>query len=76
MNRRVFGTMPGGAAVEAFCLQGGGASLEFMTCSFGGLCLECEGYPAGMDFPEFGEILVRPGAPQRRATHYAFSTIN
>lgn len=43
---------------------------------FGGLCLECEGYPAGMDFPEFGEILVRPGTPQRRATHYAFSTTN
>jgi aldose 1-epimerase len=43
---------------------------------FSGLCLECEGYPAGVDFPEFGSILVEPGIPQRRATHYAFSTTN
>jgi len=35
-----------------------------------GLCLECQGYPdpgAG-----FGEILVRPGEPQRHRTIYAF----
>jgi len=41
---------------------------------FAGLCLECEGYPAGVDFPEFGCILVEPGQPQHRTTHYAFST--
>lgn len=41
---------------------------------FAGLCLECEGYPAGVDFPEFGSIIVSPGQPQRRATCYAFST--
>lgn len=41
---------------------------------FAGLCLECEGYPAGMDFPEFGSLLVSPGQPQHRTTHYAFST--
>jgi len=43
---------------------------------FAGLCLECEGYPAGVDFPEFGNILVMPGEPQRRVTRYAFSTLN
>lgn len=42
---------------------------------FDGLCLECEGYPAGVDFPEFGSIVVTPGHPQRRATRYAFSNI-
>lgn len=41
---------------------------------FSGLCLECEGYPAGVDFPEFGSILVEPGHPQGRTTCYAFST--
>ncbi len=41
---------------------------------YAGLCLECEGYPAGVDFPEFGSILVKPGIPQRRVTQYAFST--
>jgi aldose 1-epimerase len=38
----------------------------------GGLCLECQGYPdsgAG-----FGDIMVRPGKPQRHRTVYAFST--
>jgi aldose 1-epimerase len=43
---------------------------------FAGLCLECEGYPAGVDFPEFGSIFIQPGIPQRRTTCYAFSTYN
>ncbi|MFZ4681735.1 MAG: aldose epimerase family protein [Terrimicrobiaceae bacterium] len=43
---------------------------------YAGLCLECEGYPAGVDFPEFGSILVNPGVPQRRVTLYAFYTSN
>lgn len=41
---------------------------------FAGCCLECQGYSAGVEFPEFGSILVEPGSPQRRVTHYAFST--
>lgn len=41
---------------------------------YSGLCLECEGYPAGVDYPEFGSILVEPGRPMRRTTRYAFST--
>ncbi len=40
----------------------------------GGLCLECQGYPDGVSHPELGDILVRPGTPQRRTTIYAFST--
>ena len=38
-----------------------------------GLCLECEGYPDGVNHPELGDIVVRPGAPQREATAYKFS---
>ncbi len=41
----------------------------------GALCLECQGYPDGGTHPEFGDILVRPGIPQRRTTIYAFSHI-
>ncbi|MBE35459.1 MAG: galactose-1-epimerase [Opitutaceae bacterium] len=41
----------------------------------GGLCLECQGYPDGVSRPDLGDILVRPGTPQRRTTIYAFSTI-
>lgn len=40
---------------------------------FGGLCLECEGYPDAVNTPGFGDILVRPGTPQRHTTVYAFS---
>ncbi|RPJ35480.1 MAG: galactose mutarotase [Verrucomicrobiaceae bacterium] len=39
-----------------------------------GVCLECEGYPDAVAHPEFGDILVRPGTPQRHRTVYAFST--
>lgn len=40
---------------------------------FAGLCLECEGYPDGVNAPELGDIIVRPGQPQREITAYAFS---
>ena len=39
-----------------------------------GLCLECQGYPNASGVGGFGDILVRPGRPQRRRTVYAFST--
>lgn len=35
-------------------------------------CLECQGYPEGAAHPELGDIVVRPGRPQRRRTVYAF----
>jgi aldose 1-epimerase len=39
-----------------------------------GLCLECEGYPDGVNSPELGDIIVRPGKPRRETTAYAFLT--
>jgi aldose 1-epimerase len=39
-----------------------------------GFCLECHGYPNALAAEGFGDILVRPGRPQRRRTVYAFST--
>ena len=41
-----------------------------------GLCLECQGYPDGVAHPELGDILVRPGSPQRRLTKYAFRIVD
>jgi aldose 1-epimerase len=38
-----------------------------------GFCLECEGYPDGVNVPALGDILVRPGTPRRHTTIYAFS---
>lgn len=38
-----------------------------------GVCLECEGYPDGANTPDLGDIVLRPGAPLRRATAYAFT---
>jgi aldose 1-epimerase len=40
-----------------------------------GVCLECHGYPDGMNAPELGDIILCPGAPQHCTTAYAFSTI-
>ena len=42
--------------------------------AFAGLCLECMGYPDGIDVPELGSILVQPGERCRQTTEYAFST--
>lgn len=53
------------------CATPGKSARPYLPYS--GLCLECHGYPGGVDHPEFGSILVRPGSPQRRVTRYAFS---
>ena len=39
---------------------------------YAGLCLECEGYPDAVNTPGFGDIVIRPGRPQRTRTVYAF----
>ncbi len=41
-----------------------------------GVCLECHGYPDGVNNPGMGDILLRPGEVQRSKTAYAFSTIS
>jgi aldose 1-epimerase len=39
-----------------------------------GLCLECEGYPDGVNSTWLGDIILRPGHPRRSITRYAFCT--
>jgi aldose 1-epimerase len=39
---------------------------------FGGLCLECQGYPDGVNHPELGDIILRPGETYRQTTIYRF----
>jgi aldose 1-epimerase len=41
---------------------------------FGGLCLECQGYPDGANHPELGDIILRPGEIYRQTTLYRFHT--
>lgn len=42
---------------------------------YAGICLECEGYPNGASRPDLGDNVLRPGAPQRHRTIYAFSSL-
>ena len=37
------------------------------------LCLECEGYPNGVNAPQFGNIVLRPGVTYRQTTVHTFS---
>jgi aldose 1-epimerase len=39
---------------------------------FGGLCLECQGYPDGANHPELGDIILRPGGVYHQTTIYRF----
>jgi aldose 1-epimerase len=48
-----------------------GASYE----RYAGLCLECEGYPNGLNHPALGDILLHPGQARIEVTQYAFSTL-
>ena len=38
-----------------------------------GLCMECQGYPDGVNSPEIDDIILRPGQTYRRQTEYRFS---
>jgi aldose 1-epimerase len=49
-----------------------GASYE----SYAGLCLECQGYPNGLNHPAMGDILLHPGQARSEVTQYAFSTLS
>ena len=40
---------------------------------YAGVSLECEGYSDGANAPSLGNIILRPGHPQRQTTAYAFS---
>ena len=37
-----------------------------------GLCLECQGYPDGVNHPEIADIVVRPGEVYKQRTVYRF----
>jgi aldose 1-epimerase len=39
----------------------------------GGLCLECQGYPNGVNAPALGDIELRPGQTYRQTTVHKFS---
>jgi aldose 1-epimerase len=41
---------------------------------FGGLCLECQGYPDGANHSELGNIILRPKDDCGRTTIYRFKT--
>jgi aldose 1-epimerase len=41
---------------------------------YGGLCLECQGYPNGVNAPELGDIVLRPRQTYRQTTVHKFST--
>ncbi len=38
-----------------------------------GLCLECQGYPNGVNAPALGDIVLRPGQTYRQTTIHKFS---
>ncbi len=40
---------------------------------FGGLCLECQGYSDGVNTPELGDIILKPGDLYRQTTIYRFT---
>jgi aldose 1-epimerase len=42
---------------------------------YGALCLECQGFPNGVNSPEIDDIILRPGTPYRQTTVYRFGTV-
>jgi aldose 1-epimerase len=42
---------------------------------YGGLCLECQGYPNGVNAPALGDIVLRSGQTYRQTTLHKFSFV-
>lgn len=38
------------------------------------ICLECQGFPNGVNSPEIDDIILRPGTPYHQTTEYRFRT--
>ncbi len=60
-----------GAALDASLTGKSGDAYP----QYAGICLECEGYPDGANRPHLGDIILRPGAPRKEMTTYAFGCI-
>jgi aldose 1-epimerase len=43
--------------------------------NFGGICLECQGFPNAVNAPHLDDIILRPGTPYRQTTLYRFHTV-
>ncbi|MEX2605773.1 MAG: aldose epimerase family protein [Kiritimatiellia bacterium] len=43
--------------------------------NFSAICLECQGYPEGVNQPEIDDIILRPGQEYRQITCYRFSVL-
>lgn len=43
--------------------------------NYAALCLECQGYPNGVNAPEIDDIILQPGDTYRQTTRYKFSTV-
>lgn len=42
---------------------------------FSAICLECQGYPEGVNQPEIDDIILRPGQEYHQITSYRFSVV-
>ncbi len=42
---------------------------------YSAFCLECQGYPNGVNAPEIDDIILKPGETYRQTTRYKFSTL-
>ncbi|MDA3874686.1 MAG: galactose mutarotase [Kiritimatiellae bacterium] len=43
--------------------------------NFSAICLECQGYPEGVNQPEIDDIILRPGQEYHQITSYRFSVV-
>jgi len=42
--------------------------------NYSAICLECQGFPNGVNSPEIDDIILRPGTPYHQTTIYQFGT--
>lgn len=61
----------GGTALDGTLVGKSGVPYDH----FSALCLECQGYPNGVNTSDFGSTILRPGETYRQTTVHRFSTL-
>lgn len=68
----VWSTQPGVQVYTGNYLHEDAAADLYPFVRYGGVCLECQGFPDAVNQPGFPSVIIRPGESYREMTCYRF----
>lgn len=71
-SMEVWSTQPGVQVYTGNYLHEDAAAALHPFVRYGGVCLECQGFPDAVNQPDFPPVVIRPGESYRETTCYRF----